>query len=590
MNNLLKADQPPETFPAIKPTYEELVIENENLRNQLKNRSVSEETYPEIKKKSEENGFNFDNEGERQHKYLVNKLLGIRNSGLNGKTANRNTVTDYTAPGFKLTEMEVFECLELNKSLLKSIPFGINIVDEEGTILFQNEYFKKNLKIEAIGQKCWNTFREDNTQCLSCPLLKGIKPGKSDSCEIPGILGGIYQISFTGMIYQGKKAMMEIFRDITEKNEIKKKVKLLAHSLKSITDCISITDQEDRIIYINDAFLTTYGYSESELIGQSISIVRPMEMEHVKVRDILPKTIDGGWRGEIMNKKKDGTLFPVLLSTSAIKDENGKLVALIGVAMDISEQRKKREELLEAKAVAEESNRLKSALLNNLSHEIRTPMNAIMGFSSLLQEADDEEKKMYADIIRKSSNHLLKMIDDVILISRLQSEKMSLNIYDCIPAEIVNHVYQVFQHADLNKGLKIKLSIPENSKNLIIRSDEDKIMQILTNLVSNAVKYTLEGSVEIGMSVHDCVVEFFVEDTGMGIPKKELPKIFDNFYRGEQALNYAIRGNGLGLCITKELVELMGGTISVQSEVKKGSRFYFTVPFKSSVNPDLIPA
>ncbi len=586
MNNLSKANPKTEIVSGLKPSYEELVIENENLRNQLLNSSTSEDNFQANNKKSDIKGPRSDNVSEVQHNNdLIKELLYNHSSPLNGKYTSRKVSQDNKMPGIKLTEKEICESIELNNSLMRAIPFGINIVDEEGTILFQNEYFKKNLRVDAVGQKCWSIYLDDKTQCSECPLRKGIQTGKTDLYETSGVQGGkTYQISHTGMIYQGKKAMMEIFRDITEKKEIKQKIKLLAHSLKSITDCISITDKEDQIIYVNNSFLETYGYTESELIGKNINIVRPLEMEHSKVRDILPKTIDGRWRGEIMNRKKDGTLFPVLLSSSAIKDENGKLVALVGVAMDITEEQKKKKELLEAKESAEESNRLKSALLNNLSHEIRTPMNAIMGFSNLLLDAADDEKKTYAEIIKKSSNHLLKLIDDVILISRLQSEKMPLSIYDCIPAEIVGHVFQIFKKVDLNKGLKIKVSIPDQHKNLIIRTDEDKIVQILTNLVSNAVKYTLEGSVEIGMNVYDCVVEFFVEDTGMGIPKKELNKIFDNFYRGELALNYAIRGNGLGLCITKELVELMGGTISVQSEVKKGSRFYFTVPYKSSAN------
>lgn len=549
MKSLLKALISTEFRTGPPQTYEELVKENLALKELLMKNAVSQNSYSE------------------------NNINSVNNR------------SQCSVEGFD-HHTELPASMELSDSLLKSIPFGINIVTEDGTILYQNEYFRKNLKTDPINQKCWNFFRDDKTQCKACPLRKEIKIGRTDIIESSGILGGkMFQISHTGIVYQGKTAMMEIFQDITEKNEIKQKVNLLAQSLQSITDCVSITDQDDLIIYVNKPFLETYGYTENELIGKNISLVRTPETEHMRTQDILSAAIDGGWRGEIINRKKGGILFPVHLSLSAIRDENGKIIAVIGVAMDNTEERKKKAELLEAKEQAEESNRLKTALLNNLSHEIRTPMNAIMGFSSLLQEADLEEKKTYGEIIKKSSNHLLKLIDDVILISRLQNEKVSLNIYDCIPAEIVNHVYQVFKHADLNKGLEIKINVPETHKNLIIRSDEDKIVQILTNLVSNAVKYTLEGSIEIGFNVYECVVEYYVEDTGIGIPKKELLRIFENFYRGEQARFQAIRGNGLGLCITKELVELMGGTISVLSEVNKGSRFSFTIPYKSSATP-----
>jgi PAS domain S-box-containing protein len=585
MKNLLKALITTEFRTEPKLSYEQLAEENKALKDLLLKNAVAQNSFTEIRIHPDNNSFCATSESEDQHRYLTDTQLTARGPVKTEPALNKQAKPEYYNPMDPMTETGMTECIELNNSLLKSIPFGINIVNEAGTILYQNQYFSNNLKVDAINKKCWTIFRDDKSQCVSCPLFSGIQIGRTDTCETSGILGGrIFQITHTGMVFRGTKAMLEIFQDITEKNQIKQKVDLLAHAFKSFTDCVCITDQEDQIIYVNNSFLETYGYTENELVGKNIALVRPPGSEHVRAQDLLSRTLDGGWRGELLNKKKDGTIFPVHLSSSAIRDENGKTIAIIDVAMDITEERAKKAKLLEAKEFAEESNRLKTSLLNNLSHEIRTPLNAIMGFSSLLQEADMDEKKSYGEIIRKSSNHLLKLIDDVILISRLQSEKVSQNIYDCIPAEIVNHVYQVFLHVDLNKGLEIKINVPENHKNLIVRSDEDKIVQILTNLVSNAVKYTLEGSIEIGFNVYECVVEYYVEDTGIGIPKKELLKIFENFYRGEQARFQTIRGNGLGLCITKELVELMGGTISVLSEVNKGSRFSFTVPSKSSAN------
>ena len=235
-------------------------------------------------------------------------------------------------------------------------------------------------------------------------------------------------------------------------------------------------------------------------------------------------------------------------------------------------------ELMEAKIKAEESDRLKSAFLTNMSHEIRTPMNAIMGFSTLLPAATDEEKKNYSEIILKSSGHLLRLLDDVILLSRLQSEKLPVNISEFKPAAMLNEVYQMFDHPLLSKGIEIRIDSPGELSQVIIWSDEDKLRQVLSNLVANAVKYTFEGHIDIGFRVNQEFIEFFVKDTGIGIPRHEQEKIFNSFYRGRQVVTDAIRGNGLGLNIAKELVELMGGTISVQSKVHKGSRFSFSVP------------
>jgi len=441
----------------------------------------------------------------------------------------------------------------------------------------------KNLKPffgkESIGKKCWHLYRDNHCQCIDCPLKDGIKIGETELYETSGVMGGkTFQVSHTGLMYNGKKAMLEIFQDITQKKEIEKKVTLLAHSLESISECVTITDLDDTIIYVNESFAVTYKYSKEEVIGKHISILRDPDDAYDHARNILPPAIDGGWRGEIINIRKDGTLFPILLSTSLIKDEAENAIAMIGVAIDITEMSRSRDELIAAKEKAEETNRLKSAFLGNMSHEIRTPMNAIIGFSDLMAEATEEDKILFAEVIHKSSIQLLSLIDDVILISRLQSEKVPLQVSEFHPSEIVEDIYRMFNHPNKNKGLEIRINIPSELNDFIIESDPNKVKQILINLTSNAVKYTFEGSIEIGFKLKKGEVEFFVSDTGIGISEKERHQVFETFYRGEQALTYAIRGTGLGLNIAKELVNVVGGTIGVVSEVNKGSRFYFTIP------------
>jgi PAS domain S-box-containing protein len=382
-------------------------------------------------------------------------------------------------------------------------------------------------------------------------------------------------------------AMMGIFQDITEKKEAARKVNLLAHSLESISECVSITDNDDIIIYINESFIQTYGFPKEELIGKHISILRPTNMTDKQsdtVNAINYRTINGGWKGEIINKKKDGTLFPILLSTSVIKDENENAVALIGVARDITELKANREELIAAKEKAEENDRLKSAFLANMSHEIRTPMNAIIGFSDLMVDGDDEDRNLYAEIVQKSSKQLLMLIDDVIQMSRLQSERLPVKMLEFKPAELVSDVCQMFDLPDFKKSLDLVVIIPIQCENLAIHSDKEKIRQVLTNFVSNALKYTLTGSVELGFAMKNGGIEFYVKDTGIGIPEHERERIFEMFYRGKEAMVAAIGGTGLGLKIAKELVELMGGHIGVDSEMNIGSRFYFTLP----ILPDAI--
>ncbi len=322
-------------------------------------------------------------------------------------------------------------------------------------------------------------------------------------------------------------------------------------------------------------------YHREDLIGKSIKTFYANEEQ----RNILiSKIIDQGSVKdfEVTFHNEEGLSRHFSLSAKLNFDANGNPEKIIGSLYDLTLRKQTEEELRLAMQKAEESNRLKTALLTNMSHEVRTPMNAIMGFSYLLPDANEADRKIYADIIVKSSNHLLRLMDDVILISRLQSEKMALDLTSFKPSNLLNDVFQMFQHVDLNKGLEIRISNGKQFRNLTILSDANKIRQVLINLVSNAIKYTSHGFVELGYNFFIDHIEFFVKDTGMGIPQKEFQRIFETFYRSEQALSQAIRGNGLGLNIAKELVELMGGKIGVSSEVNIGSRFSFTVPVDSS--------
>jgi len=264
-----------------------------------------------------------------------------------------------------------------------------------------------------------------------------------------------------------------------------------------------------------------------------------------------------------------------------VVDEQGNML-FRNRDLDITERNQHELELNAAKVKDEESNRLKPAFLVSMSHEIRTPMNAIMGFSDLLMEAEGDEKRQFAAIIQKCSKQLLSLIDDVIHLSRLQSKILPVDNIRFKPAELVTDVFRMFNHPNLKKELDIAMIIPGQYKDLVMQSDAGKIRQILTNLVANAMKYTLQGIVKLGFELQDGLVEFYVTDTGIGIPEKEQERIFESFYRSEQAISSSIEGTGLGLSIAKELVELMGGVIGVSSNPDKGSRFFFSIPLDKS--------
>lgn len=246
---------------------------------------------------------------------------------------------------------------------------------------------------------------------------------------------------------------------------------------------------------------------------------------------------------------------------------------------EIENRKKIESELREAKTKAEESDRLKSAFLANMSHEIRTPLTTIVGMGSLLatREYPPEKKKEMADFIEKSSSGLITIINDILDLSKIEAGVVRVNHE---PVNINNLLKSMYTTClvDLersNKGhLELRLKIPERDA-VYILTDENRLRQILSNLISNALKFTHEGFIEFGYSIRGDRIEFHVKDTGEGIPKEKLNLIFRRF----QKINEISRGTGLGLSIAKRLAELLGGEINVSSEQNKGSTFIFTMPY-----------
>jgi signal transduction histidine kinase/CheY-like chemotaxis protein len=238
-------------------------------------------------------------------------------------------------------------------------------------------------------------------------------------------------------------------------------------------------------------------------------------------------------------------------------------------------------ELEKAKVKAEESEKLKSAFLANMSHEIRTPMNGILGFTKLLKEENlnPEEQKNYIEIIEKSGNRLLSIINDIVDISKIEAGQMHVSHSKTNVDEQMQYIQTFFRPETQEKGIELILRKPMVEKETIISSDHEKLYAILINLVKNAIKYTVKGTIEFGYEIKGDYIEFFVKDTGIGISKDRQKAIFERFIQADYNDIMARQGTGLGLSIAKAYVELLGGKIWVESEIEKGSTFYFTIPF-----------
>ena len=240
-----------------------------------------------------------------------------------------------------------------------------------------------------------------------------------------------------------------------------------------------------------------------------------------------------------------------------------------------------KDELLHAKEKAEESDKLKTAFLANMSHEIRTPMNGILGFSALLKEPDllGEKQQEYIEIIEKSGARMLNILSDIIDISKIESGQMLVHYTETNINELTKNIFILLRLDAEARKIDLSFNNGLHSEEACIKTDKEKLYSIVSNLVKNAIKYTDKGSIEFGYTKKEQVLTFYVKDSGIGIPKERQAAIFDRFVQADISDVQAREGAGLGLSISKSLVELLGGTIWVESEEGKGSTFYFTLPY-----------
>jgi len=283
-------------------------------------------------------------------------------------------------------------------------------------------------------------------------------------------------------------------------------------------------------------------------------------------------------------------------SATAFDKSDIEMLEIVSSQLSISINRKKQEEeLREALEKAKESDRLKTAFLTNMSHEIRTPMNGILGFANLLREADfsESEKEEFLKSISVSGERLLNTVNDIVDISKIEAGQMSVSMSPVSIGKLLQEMHSFFEYQARKKGLLLKTMFHDDGPDDVIITDESKLHAILTNLIKNAIKFTEKGGILVGYNVviddQQPKVEFFVEDTGIGIPDDRQQAVFDRFVQADIEDKRVFEGSGLGLAISKAYAEMLGGVIRVESEEGKGSRFTVTIPY-STEKPEKNPA
>jgi PAS domain S-box-containing protein len=387
------------------------------------------------------------------------------------------------------------------------------------------------------------------------------------------------------------KQFVTVFQDITSKKlqdmELEKNISLLKSTLESTADGILVVDYNGKILSHNKKFMDMWNLPESILENSEDENLLRYAINQLKYPE------------EFMNKVKhlysdpEATSFDILEFSdgrfferySIPQKINNKTIGRVWSFRDVTQKKLSEKELILAKEKAEESNKLKTEFLLSMTHEIRTPMNSILGFSSQLNKDTPPNKLLdYVNIIKNSGELLITIIDDIIDLSKLQSGgfKIEKDQFD-INNMLVKSEEEYNQHIK-TRGKNIELVLDLGKFPLKTYSDGNRVKQVLNNLVINAIKFTDSGTITYGYTKKDKDIVFFVKDTGRGISKENTQKIFEKFYRVQDVGQKKQEGTGLGLTISKSIVELLGGKIWVESEIGVGSSFYFTVPMEENPN------
>jgi len=392
----------------------------------------------------------------------------------------------------------------------------------------------------------------------------------------------------------GRKCAVGFFTDVTERRELEETIKksesefrMLAESMPQI---VWITDPNGLNTYFNQQWVDYTGQSIEESYGDGWN--KPFHPnDRQRAWDAWQNATKNNatYSLECRLQRADGEYKWWLVRGVPVMDKKGIILKWFGTCTDIDELKNSEETLKIAKDRAEESDRLKSAFLANMSHEIRTPMNGILGFAQLLKEPDltGEEQQKFLGIIEKSGARMLNIINDIVCISKIESGQIEISISETDVNEQIDFVYNFFKKKVEQKGMQLIANSALSSKEAIIQSDREKLYAILTNLVGNATKFTHTGSIEFGYEKKGKYLEFFVKDMGDGIADEKKEIIFERFRQGSESLTRNYEGAGLGLSISKAYVEMLGGKIWVESEVGKGSTFYFTIPYNAKTEPEI---
>lgn len=393
--------------------------------------------------------------------------------------------------------------------------------------------------------------------------------------------GSYKWLSWNSFCNRHDDVVFSVTRDITQRREtedaLKESMKNYRELIDGMNETIWVIDFNGKIMDVNRTATQILGYTKEELFELGLTgIDNSLSPEDITgLVSSMPE--DELQIFETSHRTKDGKIIPVEIYSSLVTYQGRR--AILSIARDITQRKQIIQDLIYAKEKAEESDRLKTAFLANVSHEIRTPMNGILGFLELLERPNlaEEKKDRFIKVINQSGERLLETINKIVEVSKIESGQVDVFFTEASIGSILSYHFDFFKEQANGKGIELILNMDEVS-GITIKTDRFKLDGILTNLISNAIKFTSKGFVEFGAFLEKSELVFYVKDTGLGIPENKLDTIFERFVQADLSLTRSYEGSGLGLSIVKAYVELIGGAVRVESKQGMGSTFYVTIP------------
>jgi PAS domain S-box-containing protein len=511
-------------------------------------------------------------------------------------------ITNYLGINMDITqkkEMEEKLAWEqyLLQTLLENIPDYIYFKDRESKFLRINKALAQAFGLEnpllALGKSDRDFFSSEHARQAYDDEQQIMKSGKPliavEEKETWPNRPATWAFSTKMPLRDAKGNLIGTFgisRDITGLKKGEEAIRTLSKAIEQSPTSIIITDADGKIEFVNQRFVTFTQYSAEESKGIIPRMFNP-EYNPKELYEGIWKTIKAGktWEGEYKNFKKDGTEFWEYVVVTPLLDNNGAITNFILTKEDITEKKKILNDLIRAKEKAEESDRLKTAFLQNISHEIRTPLNSIVGFSSVLGRTDlsPEKREEYQNIINVSNEQLLSIITGIISISSLETGQEEVVIKETNVNQLLENIYNQFSLSRVPSGVSFTCHYALPSEMAYIYTDPVKLMQIMVNLVGNALKFTSKGHVKFGYVIVEKFLRFYVEDSGIGIPEDMHDVVFERFRQLDNSSIRKYGGAGLGLALSKGYAELLGGSVELTSEPDKGATFVVVLPYKPVV-------